>query len=106
MMNLILVEDQKIFQTLYSKAFKEYRDECKLLKIFDNATDAVRYIGKSRNRLDGVVTDLRIKAGPRQDFHPRGHPDYYEEDLFLGYDTETIYWQTAVELMATVKAAR
>ena len=43
---------------------------------------------------------------PRQDFHPRGHPDYYEEDLFLGYDTETIYWQTAVELMATVKAAR
>ena len=43
---------------------------------------------------------------PEPDFHPRGHPDYYEEDLFLGYDTETIYYNTAIEIMASVPAAR
>ena len=36
---------------------------------------------------------------PAADFPPKGHPDYYEEDLFLGYDTETYYRAAAIELL-------
>jgi hypothetical protein len=37
---------------------------------------------------------------PESDFHPRGHPDYYEEDLYLGRDTESVYWKAALALLA------
>jgi Neutral/alkaline non-lysosomal ceramidase, N-terminal len=36
---------------------------------------------------------------PEDDFHPRNHPDYYEEDLFLGYNTETLYRAAVTNLL-------
>ena len=36
---------------------------------------------------------------PEKDFHGKDHPDYYEEDLFWGYRTETIYREAAIDLL-------
>ncbi|MCZ7586465.1 MAG: hypothetical protein M5R36_25785 [Deltaproteobacteria bacterium] len=36
---------------------------------------------------------------PETDFHPRDHPDYYEEDLILGTDTETLYRDAVVRVL-------
>jgi len=36
---------------------------------------------------------------PETDFHPLGHPDYYEEELCLGKTTETIYRQAAIKMV-------
>ena len=36
---------------------------------------------------------------PEADVLPVGHPDYYEEDLFFGEDTESVYRQSAIDLL-------
>ena len=36
---------------------------------------------------------------PEGDFHEKGHPDYYEESLYLGKDTETLYRAAAIDLL-------
>jgi len=40
---------------------------------------------------------------PRSDFHPRRHPDYYEEDLYFGKDTETIYRAAMIDLLDSLR---
>lgn len=39
---------------------------------------------------------------PQSDFHEINHPDWYEEELFLGFDSESIYRRTVGELLAEV----
>ncbi|MBZ0271953.1 hypothetical protein K8I61_07940 [bacterium] len=53
----------------------------------DIAAPVAMHIGLCGNEIGYLI--------PEGDFHTRAHPDYYEEDLFLGYDTETIYRETA-----------
>jgi len=36
---------------------------------------------------------------PAADFHAPNHPDYYEEELFWGFNTETLYRQTAIDML-------
>ena len=38
---------------------------------------------------------------PESDFHPRNHPDFYEEDLCFARDTETIYREAAIDLLTS-----
>lgn len=70
MHNIILVEDNLNYQTIYSETFKEYEPQITVAKKFRNELEAITYLETNRKSVHGVVTDLRIHAGPNQLFNP------------------------------------
>lgn len=68
--SVVLVEDQKAYRELCAKAWAAYRDQFQVIEKFDNEQQAFAFVKKHASKVDCIMTDLRIKSGPHQDFMP------------------------------------
>ena len=69
---IVLIEDHPFWEERYVRAFEALKEKenCVLDESFQDAKSASEYIIKHHKTLYGVLSDMRIKAGPKQDFHP------------------------------------
>ena len=67
---ILLVEGDGRLQPAYRRAFSDLAGVCQLAKCIDNVEDALDFISSHHKQLAGVVTDLRIKGGPKQGHYP------------------------------------